>query len=89
MTSRDHLNANAGSPTRRHFLTASGLAILGAAAPAHAQPASDPIIDIHQHLNYSGRSDAALLAHQNAMGVTSETFGDPKWCTGPLMELRA
>jgi hypothetical protein len=25
---------------------------------------------------------------QNAMGVSSETFGDPKWSTGPLMELR-
>jgi len=26
---------------------------------------------------------------QNAMGVTGETFGDPAWSTGPLMELRA
>ena len=34
-------------------------------------PAADPIIDIHQHLNYSGRSDAALLAHQIAMGATT------------------
>jgi Protein of unknown function (DUF1552) len=25
---------------------------------------------------------------QNAMGITSETFGDPAWCTGPLTELR-
>ena len=32
---------------------------------------TDPIIDIHQHLNYSGRSDAALLAHQIAMGATT------------------
>jgi hypothetical protein len=25
---------------------------------------------------------------QNAMGITSQTFGDPKWSTGPLTELR-
>ena len=31
----------------------------------------DPIIDIHQHLGYSGRSDAVLLAHQRAMGATT------------------
>jgi len=31
---------------------------------------SDPIIDIHQHLNYSGRPDEVLVAHQRAMGVT-------------------
>jgi hypothetical protein len=26
---------------------------------------------------------------QNALGVTSDTFGDPMYCDGPLMELRA
>src|SRR5262245_61940060 len=31
----------------------------------------DPIIDIHQHLGYSGRSDEAFLAHQRAMGATT------------------
>ena len=29
------------------------------------------IIDIHQHTNYSGRSDEALFAHQRTMGVTT------------------
>jgi predicted TIM-barrel fold metal-dependent hydrolase len=38
-------------------------------APAAAQ-AVEPIIDIHQHTNYWGRSDAALLHHQKVMGVT-------------------
>jgi predicted TIM-barrel fold metal-dependent hydrolase len=71
MTSRNHQDANVHAPTRREFLTASSLAVLGAAIPADGQPAPDPIIDIHQHLNYSGRSDAALLAHQIAMGVTA------------------
>jgi predicted TIM-barrel fold metal-dependent hydrolase len=51
--------------SRREFIGAS-LAVLGAAA----QP-PDPIIDIHQHLGYSGRSDEAFLAHQRAMGATT------------------
>src|SRR5437588_12487008 len=31
---------------------------------------SDPIIDIHQHTDYSGRSNAELIAHQRTMGIT-------------------
>jgi predicted TIM-barrel fold metal-dependent hydrolase len=63
-----------GDVSRRRFLTGSSFALLGLAidrgTPAAAQTA-EPIIDIHQHLNYSGRSDAALLAHQRAMGATT------------------
>jgi predicted TIM-barrel fold metal-dependent hydrolase len=61
-------------PTRREFLTASSLSLLGAAAQGPAMPAGptpEPIIDIHQHLNYSGRPDAVLLAHQQKMGATT------------------
>jgi uncharacterized protein len=32
-------------------------------------PASERIIDIHQHTNYAGRSNAALIAHQRTMGI--------------------
>jgi len=39
------------------------------ASPLIAQP-PEPVIDIHQHTNYSGRSDAELIAHQREMGVT-------------------
>lgn len=31
--------------------------------------AAEPVIDIHQHTNYAGRSDEELIAHQRAMGV--------------------
>jgi Predicted metal-dependent hydrolase of the TIM-barrel fold len=31
---------------------------------------SDPVIDIHQHTDYSGRSNADLIAHQRTMGIT-------------------
>ncbi len=62
------------APTRREFLEASSLALLGVAAQGPARstaPGPDPIIDIHQHLNYSGRPDAVLLAHQQKMGATT------------------
>jgi len=49
--------------TRRSFLAAAAI------APALAQPA-EPVIDIHQHTNYSGRSDEDLIRHQREMGVT-------------------
>ena len=39
-----------------------------AALPLLAQPA-EPIIDIHQHTNYTGRSDEELIRHQREMGV--------------------
>ncbi len=47
------------------------MGLAGLALPASSRAAqAEPIIDIHQHLNYSGRPDAVLLAHQRAMGVT-------------------
>lgn len=72
--------------TRRHFLAATAAAATSVAlaqtaraadsapaaassTPAASQPI-EPIIDIHQHTNYWGRSDAALLHHQKVMGVT-------------------
>jgi predicted TIM-barrel fold metal-dependent hydrolase len=57
--------------SRREFLSVSAAAALGLAAPidADAQDPPEPIIDIHQHLGYSGRSDEAFLAHQQRMGI--------------------
>src|SRR5437016_934598 len=60
-------------PSRRQMLASAALLLAPRNAPAQEQPASqpaDPIIDIHQHTNYSGRTDAQLLRHQTAMGVT-------------------
>jgi predicted TIM-barrel fold metal-dependent hydrolase len=60
---------------RRRFLSTSASALVGAAAraatPAAPGAPAEPIIDIHQHLSYSGRPDDVLLAHQKAMGVTT------------------
>lgn len=61
--------------TRRDFLTTAATAALGFAWAGEALAAdplaADPIIDIHQHLGYSGRTDEALLAHQRTMGATT------------------
>jgi predicted TIM-barrel fold metal-dependent hydrolase len=59
--------------TRRDFLTTSALAAIGARAgeAGASGAAAEPIIDIHQHLGYSGRADEALLRHQTTMGITT------------------
>ena len=44
---------------------------VAAAWPFEAAAQGAPIIDIHQHVGYSGRPDDVLLAHQRAMGVTT------------------
>ena len=59
---------------RREFLTASSVALLGLAArraTAGQVAAAEPIIDIHQHAGYTGRSDEDLIAHQRTMGATT------------------
>lgn len=54
--------------SRREFLV--GLSGLVATAGVAQEAAPAPIIDIHQHTNYGGRTNAQLIAHQKAMGVT-------------------
>lgn len=73
------------------------MAVAGAAAGCKsAAPAPEPIIDIHQHVNYGGkrdkgfhqiapgRSNAQLIQHQHNMGV-AETILLPagRWCVRP------
>jgi predicted TIM-barrel fold metal-dependent hydrolase len=50
-----------GSITRRTLLAQAAAPLIYAA---------DAIIDIHQHTNYSGRSDEVMIAHQRTMGIT-------------------
>src|SRR5687768_15781770 len=58
--------------SRRDFLRTSallaGVAFVGQRVRAGA--AIEPIIDMHQHVQYSGRSDDALVSHQRTLGVT-------------------
>ena len=53
---------------RREFLTTSALALVG--VRLRQDSGREPIIDIHQHLGYSGRPDDVLIAHQRAIGAT-------------------
>ena len=65
-------SASSGGKSRREFL--AGVALLAAAAATGCKTTSlagpEHIIDIHQHVGYSGRPDENLIAHQQAMGVT-------------------
>ena len=67
--------------SRRHFLAAASGAGASLACGSREEPAAPekkeeaeaqdyPIIDIHQHLPYSGRQTDALLAHQRTMGIS-------------------
>jgi predicted TIM-barrel fold metal-dependent hydrolase len=60
--------------SRRAFIASSGVALAGLGLqnlPTAEGQTVDPIIDIHQHLGYSGRSDEVFLAHQRTMGITT------------------
>ena len=38
------------------------------------QSAGEPVIDIHQHTNYSGRTNDELIAHQRTMGIAKSVL---------------
>jgi uncharacterized protein len=59
-----------GSVSRRSFIASAGAAVCAGLAGDVDAVAAEPIIDIHQHTHYSGRSDEDLIAHQRRMGVT-------------------
>jgi predicted TIM-barrel fold metal-dependent hydrolase len=45
------------------------LLLSGLATAAGGQSAPGPILDLHQHSPYSGRTDAEMIAHQEKMGI--------------------
>ncbi len=56
--------------SRREFMASSiALAACGM-LPVFEPDRKEPIIDIHQHTDYSGRPNDVLLKHQRAMGIT-------------------
>lgn len=72
---RTWLSPDGNSNTsRRDFLAATSAAVLGTVVAGcqtgAGEHGAEPIIDIHQHVGYSGRSDEELLAHQQKMGAS-------------------
>lgn len=64
------------SQSRRRFLATTSVLAIGSSLPVELLSLNtgkkrEPIIDIHQHIHYMGRTDRNLLAHQEAMGVTT------------------
>ena len=59
------------SNSRRDFLQKSAWFVAGATLGGCATPGNSPeyIIDIHQHVGYSGRANDVLLEHQPKMGI--------------------
>src|SRR6476661_6779936 len=58
--------------SRRDFMAAIAASALKTATTTAHEPAEvEPIVDIHQHLGYSGRPDDVLLRHQLVMGITT------------------
>ena len=59
---------------RRDFLQTASIGVMttlgGQCLPAAEDATVEPIIDIHQHLDYSGRTDEQLLVHQKKLGIT-------------------
>src|SRR2546421_12536150 len=61
--------------SRRQFFAATaalaaGCQVVSAQESPPTTQDSEAIIDIHQHTNYSGRTDEQLFMHQRNMGVT-------------------
>jgi predicted TIM-barrel fold metal-dependent hydrolase len=54
---------------RRNFLFTSAAAAAATIAGLRGET-TEPVIDIHQHTDYSGRTDEQMFAHQRTMGVT-------------------
>ena len=57
--------------SRRNFLALTSIAAVTGCRVLSEDSPAEPIIDIHQHTNYTGRSNDDLIKHQKAMGVTT------------------
>jgi predicted TIM-barrel fold metal-dependent hydrolase len=55
-----------GMMNRRVFVGTIATQALATQMPA----ADEPVLDLHQHTNYAGRTDEELIRHQREMGVT-------------------
>jgi len=66
------MDTSTKSFTRRDFLTTTALGLIGSQCLVHGatQDGAIPIIDIHQHTPFSGRTDEQLFHHQRINKIT-------------------
>ncbi|MBC7759090.1 MAG: amidohydrolase, partial [Phormidesmis sp. FL-bin-119] len=59
--------------SRRYFIAGTGALVAGMAMSVQGSDflADEPIIDIHQHTDYAGRTQEQMHAHQRAMGIAT------------------
>ncbi|MCB1230781.1 MAG: amidohydrolase [Verrucomicrobiae bacterium] len=57
---------------RRGFLKRATVSLVAASVPrfSGAEAKGEEMIDIHQHVNYHARTNAEMIAHQRAMGMS-------------------
>src|SRR4051812_23880841 len=55
---------------RRNFLLTTAADAASVCLARAQSAAAEPIIDIHQHTDYSGRTDEQMIAHPRKIGVT-------------------
>ena len=72
------------SVSRRVFLAVSAGCLANTAADAKDDLR---VLDIHQHTDYSGRTDDQLVAHQRKMGVTKTILLPSGFKRTPGLEL--
>lgn len=62
----------AGQHSRRQFIQKTTCFVAGTIVAGCKTPtgSTEPLIDIHQHLGYSGRVDDILLEHQQSLGIS-------------------
>lgn len=62
---------------RRHFLQRSGMIGLGLGHSSSSfgqEPDAEELVDVHQHVNYSGRTNDELIKHQERMGIAKSVL---------------
>src|SRR5437870_9899820 len=78
------MNNLGDSRSRRAFLAGSAVCLADGAAEAKEDLR---VLDIHQHTNYSGRTDDQLVAHQRKMSVTKTILLPSGYKQTPGLEL--
>ena len=70
------MNLSPNKYTRRDFLATTALGLIGSQCLVHGatQAGAIPIIDIHQHTPFSGRTDEQLFHHQRINKITKTIF---------------